>query len=71
MERPFLAHTLTTPGSAKRAEGTGFFPMPVPNIPTLAGKTVDVQCAYVDPSAPFVGRIAPITLTNALLIVIQ
>ncbi len=71
VERPLLVHTVTSTGSAKRAEGTGFFSMPVPNIPTLAGKTVDVQCVFVDPSAPFVGRIAPITLTNALHVVIQ
>ena len=71
VERPLLAHIVTSPGSAKRADGAGFFSVPVPNIPTLAGKSVDVQCAFVDPSAPFVGRFAPITLTNALHVVIQ
>jgi hypothetical protein len=58
----------TTPGIARRAEGTATIALPIPNDPTLRGQRFDAQLAVVDVNN---GRAVPITLTNGLSITVQ
>jgi hypothetical protein len=58
----------TSAGDPQRAEGTASFPLPIPALAFLRGLALDAQVAIVDLNN---GRNVPVTMTNALSIVIQ
>lgn len=62
----------TSAGSAQRAEGSVSFPVPIPNSQALRGIVLDVQGAYIDPTAQIILRRSfPVSFANGLQVTIQ
>ncbi|MCA8973722.1 MAG: hypothetical protein KDC98_03325 [Planctomycetes bacterium] len=63
---------LTSAGSAQRGEGSLSFAIPVANSPILSGVLLDMQAAYIDPTADsMLGRTMPFSFSNGLGITFQ